>query len=331
MRRRFAVTMAALMISAIFVGAASAATVLKVAFNQDKTHPQYIAMEEFGKELKAKTNGEYEIQIFPNALLGAQKETLEMVQSGTVAMSIVANALLENWNPDFVVFNLPYVFKSVDEQKAIVNDPAIVGDLYDSINSHGIKVLAAFHGGVRNVYCKKVVKVPADLKGLKIRVMQSDTNISMMNMMGGTGIAMSQGDVYTAIQTGVLDGAENNELIYNSLLQYEVAPYYNYTQHLMQPDMLTISTEVWNSLPDNVKAIFAEGIPKAVDLEYSSFAGAVKTAFANVEKNCKDLVITRPDITPFQEAVAPLTESKLTTPASKAIYQRIQDYRAAHK
>jgi len=149
--------------------------------------------------------------------------------------------------------------------------------------------------------------------------------------MGGTGIAMSQGDVYTAIQTGVLDGAENNELIYNSLLQYEVAPYYNYTQHLMQPDMLTISTEVWNSLPDNVKTIFAEGIPKAIDLEYSSFAGAVETALANVKKNCKDLVISHPDITPFQEAVAPLTESKLTTPAAKGIYQKIQDYRAAHK
>lgn len=327
MKKYFVGIVAALVMTVMFFGTATAATVLKVAFNQDNTHPQYIAMEQFGKALKSKTDGQYEIQIFPNELLGAQKETLEMVQSGTIAMAIVANSLLENWNPDFVVFNLPYVFESVEEQKAIVNDPEIVGELYNSIEDQGIKVLAAFHGGVRNVYCKKPINTPADLKGLKIRVMQSDTNISMMNLMGATGIAMGQGDVYTAIQTGVLDGAENNELIYNSLLHYEVAPCYSYTKHLMQPDMLTISTEVWNSLPDDVKAIFETEIPKAIDLEYSSFDDAVKAALENVKAKCKDLVITYPDITPFQEAVAPLTESKLTTPAAKKIYKQILEYR----
>lgn len=317
----------AFVLSIVSVNIASAATVLKIAFNQDKNHPQYIAMEEFGKILKDKTKGEYEIQIFPNELLGAQKETLEMVQTGTIAMAIVANALLENWNPDFAVFNLPYMFESVEEQKSIVNNPEIVGDLYRSLEPQGIKVLGAFHGGVRNVYCKKPIKSPNDLNGLKIRVMQSDTMISMMNMMGGTGISMGQGDVYTAIQTGVIDGAENNELIYNSLLQYEVAPCYSYTKHLMQPDMLTISTEVWDSLPDNVKAIFEAEIPKAIDLEFSSFDDAVKAALANVKAKCEDLVITYPDITPFQEAVAPLTKSKLTTPGAKKIYEQILEFR----
>ncbi|WP_303881450.1 TRAP transporter substrate-binding protein [Acetomicrobium mobile] len=329
MKRRLVGVIIGLVISIVFINTASAATTLKIAFNQDKSHPQYIAMEQFGKILKDKTKGEYEVQIFPNELLGAQKETLEMVQSGTIAMAIVANALLENWNSDFAVFNLPYMFESVDEQKAIVNNPEIVGDLYRSLEPHGIKVLAAFHGGVRNVYCKKPINSPSDLNGLKIRVMQSDTMISMMNMMGGTGISMGQGDVYTAIQTGVIDGAENNELIYNSLLHYEVAPCYSYTKHLMQPDVLTISTEVWNLLPDNVKAIFEAEIPKAIDLEYSSFDDAVKTALANVKSKCENLVITYPDITPFQEAVAPLTESKLTTPAAKQIYKQILEYRSS--
>jgi len=321
----------ALVLSVMLINSASAATVLKIAFNQDKNHPQYIAMEQFGKVLRDKTKGEYEVQIFPNELLGAQKETLEMVQSGTIAMAVVANALLENWNPDFAVFNLPYMFESVDEQKAIVNNPKIVGDLYRSLEPQGIKILAAFHGGVRNVYCKKPIKSPNDLKGLKIRVMQSDTMISMMNMMGGTGISMGQGDVYTAIQTGVIDGAENNELIYNSLSHYEVAPCYSYTKHLMQPDMLAISTEVWNSFPDNVKKIFEIEIPKAIDFEYDSFDDAVKVALSNVKSKCKNLVITYPDITPFQKAVAPLTESKLATPAAKKIYKEILEYRNSQK
>lgn len=329
MKRSLVGVLLAVMVLAVFCAPVFAADVLKLAFNQDETHPQYIAMQEFGKALKAKTNGEYEIEIFPKELLGAQKETLEMVQTGSIAMAIVANSLLESWNPDFVVFNLPYVFASVKHQQAVVNDPKIVGELFNSIGNQGVKVLAAFHGGVRNVYSKKVVKTPADLKGLKIRVMQSDTNLAMMGLMGGTGIAMGQGEVYTAIQTGVLDGAENNELIYNSLLQYEVAPFYNYTKHLMQPDMLTISTEVWDSLPNNVKKIFEEDLPAAVKLEYDSFAGAVKTALDVVKT--KGVTITEIDIKPFQNAVASLTESKLKSDVTKKIYQQIKDAEAANK
>lgn len=303
---------------------------LKLAFNQDETHPQYIAMKQFGDTLFEKTNGAYAIEIYPSELLGAQKETLEMVQSGTIAMSMVANSLLENWNADFVVFNLPYVFVSVDHQKAIVNDPEVVGDLYNSIEDQGIKVLAAFHGGVRNVYTSKApITSPSDLQGDQIRVMQSDTNLKMMDMMGGTGIAMGQGDVYTAIQTGVLDGAENNELIFDRLLQYEVAPYYNYTKHLMIPDVLTISTTVWNELPEDVKQVFNEELPNAVDLEYDIFDTAVKESLANVKE--KGAIITELDITSFMEAVAPLTESKLTTDTTKEIYNQIKAVESEYK
>lgn len=305
-------------------------TTLEVAFNQDETHPQYIAMKQFGDSLFEKTDGQYAIEIYPSELLGAQKETLEMVQSGTIAMSIVANSLLENWNPDFVVFNLPYVFASVEHQKAIVNDPEVVGDLYKSIENQGIKVLAAFHGGVRNVYTSKApVTSPSDLSGDKIRVMQSDTNLKMLDMMGGTGIAMGQGDVYTAIQTGVLDGAENNELIFDKLLQYEVAPYYNYTKHLMQPDMLTISTTVWEELPEDVKKIFVEELPAAVDLEFETFEVAVKESLANVKE--KGAIITELDISSFMDSVAPLTESKLTTDVTKNIYEKIKAIESDYK
>lgn len=297
---------------------------LEIAFNQKENHPQYIALEAFGKALEERTNGAYTVEVFPSELLGAQKETLEMVQSGTIAMTMVGNSILENWNSDFSIFNLPYTFYSIDHQKAVVNNPEIVGELYNSLEGQGIKVLAAFHGGVRNVYTSKgSIMTPEDLKGLQIRVMQSDTNIAMMNMLGGVGVAMGQGEVYTAIQTGVLDGAENNELIFNDLLQYEVAPYYSYTKHLMMPDMLTISTTVWNEMPDDVKAIFNEELMKAVDLEYDSFADAVTVALeAAVEKGA---IIAEPDIMPFMEAVAPLTDTKITTDVTKKIYEQIKE------
>lgn len=309
-----------------FSGASLAAqkpVVFEVAFNQPETHPQFQAMKKMGEALKARTNGAYSIEVFPNELLGAQKETVEMVQTGTIAMSITAGSLLESWNPDFAVFNLPYMFTSIDQQKKVVNDPEIVGELYNSIADKGIVVLGAFHGGVRNVYLKKgPVKEPADLAGLKVRVMQSDTNIKMLNMMGGSGISMGQGDVYTAIQTGVLDGGENNEIVFSSLKQVEVAPYYSYTRHLMMPDYLVINTKLYKGLPADVKKIFDEELAKAIDTEYALFAEAVAKSKADAEKAGGKF--NEADVAAFKKAVAPLTEEKLTSPVTKAIYAKIQ-------
>ena len=215
------------------------------------------------------------------------------------------------------------MFTSVEQQKKVVNDPAIVGELYNSIADKGIVVLAAFHGGVRNVYLKKgPVKEPADLAGLKVRVMQSDTNIKMLNMMGGSGISMGQGDVYTAIQTGVLDGGENNEIVFSSLKQVEVAPYYSYTRHLMMPDYLVINTNIYKNMPSDVKKIFDEELAKAVDTEYALFADAVAKAKADAEKAGGKF--SEADVAAFKKAVAPLTEEKLTSPVTKAIYAKIQ-------
>ncbi|WP_207552935.1 TRAP transporter substrate-binding protein [Consotaella salsifontis] len=303
---------------------ASAETVLEVAFNQPETHPQYIAMKQFGEALEKRTNGEYKVQIFPNELLGAQKETVEMVQTGTIAMSLAAASLLESWNPDFVIFNLPYMFDSIEQQKKVVNDPEIVGDLYHSVEDQGVIVLAAFHGGVRNVYRKSgPVKEPSDLAGTKVRVMQSDTNIQMMNNMGGVGIAMGQGEVYTAIQTGVLDGGENNEIVFSSLKHDEVAPYYSYTQHLMMPDYLVINADLYNGLPDDVKTIFQEELAKAVDTEYASFADSVAKAKADAE--AAGAKFNDVDLAAFREAVKPLVESKLNDDVTKTIYKKIRE------
>jgi len=302
------------------------AIVLELAFNQNENHPQYKAMKAFGEALSERTNGAYKLEIFPNELLGAQKETVEMVQSGTIAMSLAGGSLLENWNPDFCVFQLPYIFESIDHQRAIVNDPAIVGELYESTADQGIIVLAAFHAGVRNVYTKVgPITKPEDLKGLQIRVMQSDTNLKMMELMGGIGIAMGQGEVYTAIQTGVLDGGENNELIYSSLLHTEVAPYYSYTRHLMFPDYLVINADLWNGLPDDVKAIFKEELAVAVDYEFDNFAADVAAAKqAAIDAGAQ---FNEADMAAFQEAVAPLVDSKITTDVTKKIYKAVKEWK----
>jgi tripartite ATP-independent transporter DctP family solute receptor len=299
-------------------------TTLKMAFNQPDTHPQYKAMEDLSKKFYDATDGAYKIELYPNELLGAQRETIEFVQTGTIAMSIVVGGLLENLNEDFVVFNLPYVFNSPEHQMSVVNNPDIVGDLYTSLEGDGINVLGAFHSGSRNVYNnKKPIETPEDLKGMKIRIIESDTNVQMMKMMGGVGTPMGQGEVYTAIQSGVLEGGENNELIYSNLKHSEIAPYYSYTQHLMFPDYLIINHDILANMSDEHKEILQKELAAAIDMEVKLWDEEVAKAIESAEQG--GAKFNRPDIKLFQDAVKPLVEEKLTSDTAKTLYEKVRD------
>jgi tripartite ATP-independent transporter DctP family solute receptor len=298
--------------------------ILKVAFNQTDRHPQYQAIVEFGKAFNERTDGRYKVEIYPSELLGAQRETVELVQSGTIAMSIVAGPLMENLNPDFSIFNLPYVFNSVDHQMSIINDPEIVSDLYESLRGDKIDVVAAFHGGVRNVYnSKKAINTPEDLAGMKIRVMESDTNVQMMKYMGGTGTPMGQGEVYTAIQSGVLEGGENNELVFNDLKHVEIAPYYSYTQHLMIPDYLIINSDLLSGMTEEDQKAFHEELAKAIESEVAMFDEQVERAKEEAEE--AGAKFNEVDLKAFQEAVQPLIDEKTgANENTKQIYEKIK-------
>ena len=312
--------------AALFAIAPASADVMNLAFNQPEDHPEYRSIAQFSDKLKEATGGEWSIEIFPNELLGSQKETIEMVQNGALPFSLVAGSLLENWNPDFAVFNLPYVFKDYKHLQRVVKDKAVVGDLFKSLENQGITVLCAMYSGTRNVYTKnKEVRTPADLSGLKIRVMQSDTMVKMLNYMGGTGTPMGQGEVYTAIQTGVLDGAENNEVTYYALKQHEVGPIYNLTGHLMMPDYIVTNTAYFNSLPDNVKQFFADNIDALVDTEFEMFQQEVSKSLEKAKKEGTKVIEADKDA--FKKAVQPLIDEKVSTDSAKKLYEAVQKSR----
>ncbi|SDD47088.1 tripartite ATP-independent transporter solute receptor, DctP family [Sanguibacter gelidistatuariae] len=297
--------------------------VFKVAFNQTESHPQYKALEALGDRLKERTDGRYDLEVFPNETLGSQKDTIELVQAGSIDFSMVSGSLLENFNPDFVVFNLPYVFDSKEHQSAVVNDPEITADLFSSIEDKGISVLAGFHGGIRNVYnSEKPINTPADLAGMKIRVIESDTNLRMMELMGGSGTPMGQGEVYTAIQSGVLSGAENNESIYANLKHAEIAPYYSYTRHLMFPDYLIVNPKTMDALSAEDQKIFSEELAAALVEEGDFWADEVKTSIATAE--AAGAKFNEVDADAFRDALAPLVEEKLTTQVSKDLYAKVR-------
>ncbi|TWF74648.1 tripartite ATP-independent transporter DctP family solute receptor [Pseudonocardia hierapolitana] len=301
--------------------AASAETVFRVAFNQPENHPQFIAMQAMGERLAERTGGRYGIEVYPNETLGAQRETIELVQSGALDMSMVASPLLENFNPDFVAFNLPFTFDSQDHQRQVANDPAIVSELYSSLDGQNIHVLAAFHGGVRSMYNPRgPITTPADLAGMKVRVIESDTNIAMIRLMGGSGTPMGMGEVYTALQSGVIDAAENNELTYFNSKHSEVAPYYSYTRHLMLPDYLIINPAVLAGMSPEHRTIFTEEVRAAVEEEGQLW----KTEIARVTQAAKDAgaQFNEVDTTAFAAAIRPLVEQKLTSDVARRIHEQ---------
>ena len=297
-------------------------TTLKLAFNQSEKHPQYLALSEMSDAFYEKTGGAYRIEISPNELLGSQKDAFELVQSGTIQMAMVANSIVENVNPDFAVLGLPYAYDSVEHQKKVFTSGAL-DDIFASTEANNFSVMAAFTAGARCIYTDKPVQTPADLKGYKIRVMESQTCIAMLDAMGGVGTPMAQGEVYTAIQQGVINGGENNEITYADLKHYEVAPYFSYTRHLMIPDLLVMNTAALKGMSEEdqqtLKDLCKEYTEREFQLWDENLEGAKKTA---EEAGAQFIDV---DITPFQEACQSVIDNVTSkSEGAKTLYEEIR-------
>lgn len=298
--------------------------ILKVAFNQSDNHPQYKALKEMSRALYDQTEGRYALQIHPNELLGNQKDAFEMVQSGTIAMAMVANSIVENVNSDFAVLGLPYAYDSVEHQKKVFTS-GILDEIFASTSANKFNVMAAFTAGSRCVYTDKPIHTPEDLKGYKIRVMESPTCISMLNDMGGVATPMSQGEVYTAIQQGTIEGGENNEVTYTDLKHYEVAPYFSYTKHLMIPDLLVMSTEVLENMPEEDQQLLNELCKEYTAREFEIWEEQVEVAKQTATEGGA-IFVEDVDIVPFQEKCQSLIDTVTAkSEGAKELYNAIRE------
>lgn len=296
--------------------------VLKVAFNQSENHPQYKALEEFSKELETQTNGAYKLEISPNELLGDQRATAELVQNGVIQMSVVGNPVVESFNKDFAVIGLPYLYDSLEHQKKVFLS-GVLEPLFESTASSGFEVIGAFTAGARCLYTDKPMTKPEDLKGYKFRVMQSDTMKKMVDYMGGVGTPMGQGEVYTAVQQGVIEGGENNEVTYVDLKHYEIAPYFSYTNHLMVPDLIIINEDLYKGMTPENRKIFDDLMYKTIENEFEIWNDNVEAAKKVATENGAKFIEV--DIKPFQERVKPLQEEVAnSSEMTKKIYTDVR-------
>jgi tripartite ATP-independent transporter DctP family solute receptor len=291
-------------------GAAEGGKTLRLAINQTEDYPSTVALTNFGERLSEATDGRWAIDVYPNEQLGAQAETLQLVSDGAVDLAIVAGPQLENLNKDFVVVNMPGVFESDAHEMAVVNDDEIMGDLYSSLEGENVSVMGGFTAGMRGVYTVDgPIETPEDLAGMKIRVQETDTMIRMIELMGGTATPMAFGEVYTALQSGVIDGAENAEPSYTTQKHYEVATHYSYTNHLINSDFLIMNTELLDSMSEEDRATFEEEWDATIEEYAGMWQESIDTAIEEAEAG--GVIFTTPDQEAFAEALAPLADEVL--------------------
>ncbi|MDZ7866847.1 TRAP transporter substrate-binding protein [Acidovorax sp.] len=231
--------------------------VLKAADVHPAGYPNVVAVENMGKKLEAATQGRLKIQTFPGGVLGGEKEMIEQTQVGAINILRTSLGPVGTVVPEVNVFNMPFVFRSQDHMRAVI-DGAIGDELLAKISASPAKLVAIgwMDGGSRSLYTKKPVRTPADLKGQKIRMMGNPLFVDTMNAMGGNGISMGYGEVFTALQTGVVDGAENNAPSFFTSNHYSTgAKYYTQTNHLIIPELLVVSKATWDKLSKDDQAL----------------------------------------------------------------------------
>jgi tripartite ATP-independent transporter DctP family solute receptor len=327
-RREFLGTSAAAAMAAGGLGTvalAQAKIVLKATDVHPLGYPTVEAVVRMGKKLEAATNGRLSIQMFPSMQLGGEKEMIEQAQVGALQIARISVGPMGPLVPELNVFNLPFMFRDNTHMEKVIDGP--IGDeLLKKLSDHptaGLIGLCWMNGGTRNVYnSKHAVKTVADLKGLKIRMMGNPVFVDTMNALGGNGVAMGFDQLVNALQTGVVDGAENNEPSYETGQHYRYAKFYSRTGHLMIPELLVFSKRTWATLSADEQALIMKSSKEAqqeqrklwYEMEQKSIA---KLKEAGIEIN------EVADKKQFQDAVKPVWDKYGAQHA--ALIQRIQD------
>lgn len=279
--------------------------VLRLAENQPEDYPTTIGDKEFARIVEEKTNGRIKIEVYAGGQLGDEKSVIEMVQMGGLDFARVNAQPLSDFVKKLRVLSLPYLFDNEEHLWKVLNGP-IGEEILDALKDAKMVGLAYYDSGARSFYnSKREVKSPADLKGLKIRVQQSELMVNLVNALGASATPIPYGEVYSALQTGVIDGAENNWPSYYSTSHYEVAKFYTLDYHTRTPEVVIASKALWDKLSDADKQIIKDAAKASVEVQRKAWKEFEKKAIEGVK--AKGNIITEvTDLKPWQEAVAPL-------------------------
>ena len=277
---------------------------IRLGHGLDTNHSVHKAMVKMGEELYRLSSGTMDLKIYPNQQLGSERECLELLQIGSLDVTKVSTGVLENFSPNMKVFGLPYLFRDKAHSFKVL-DGEIGKKLLDETLAFRIKGLAYYDAGSRSFYTKnKPIYTPADLEGLKVRVMESVTAMKMVESMGGSPTPISWGELYTSLQQEVVDGAENNPPSFYLSKQFEVCKYYTLDEHTTLPDVLVCGSYFWDTLNEEQKKWMQEAVDISVRYQRTLWAASEAYSLEQLEKSGVQIIY--PDKSAFAQLVKPV-------------------------
>lgn len=297
-------------------------TELKLAHGLPTDHPVHKAMVFMAQRCDELSEGKLTVEVYPAEQLGSEQQCVELVQIGSLAITKVSAAVMESFTDHYKVFGLPYVFRS-KEHAFKVMDGDIGKELLLSTENIWIRGLCYYDAGSRSFYTNsKPINHPDDLAGMKIRVMRSITAVEMIRALGGSATPISYGELYTALQSGVVDGAENNPPSLYTSRHYEVCKYYSLDEHTTIPDVLVISQKVWAKLSEQEQKWLQQAADESAILQRKLWAESEMKSLEELQK--AGVTINYPDKAPFIEKVQPLLENYRNNTVIYSLIKRIQ-------
>ena len=296
---------------------------IKLAHGLDVNHSVHLAMVKMGVDLKELSDGKLILEIYPSQQLGTERQCLELLQIGSLDMTKVSVGVLENFAPKMKILGLPFLFR--DRQHAFkVLDGPVGRQLLEDGEKYWLKGLGYYDAGSRSFYTKdRPINSPDDLAGLKIRVMESVTAIDMVTSLGGSPTPISWGELYTSLQQGVVDGAENNPPSFYLSRHYEVCKYYSLDEHTVLPDVLLAGTHLWNKLSLEEKKWLTQAVENSISYQRKLWMESEKEALDAVQE--AGVKIIRPDKTLFSEKVKGIYEQYKENEELNRLIQEIQE------
>jgi len=296
---------------------------LKLSHSLPVDHPVHQAMEYMAKRCYELSNGNLQLEIYPSGQLGSEQQCVELTQIGSLAITKISAAVMESFKPEYKVLGLPYLFRDTDHLFKVLNGK-IGKELLASTEKKMIRGLCFYDAGSRSFYTiSKPILKPDDLKGLKIRVMKSQTAMDMVKALGGSPTPISYGELYTALQSGVVDGAENNPPSLFTSHHFEVCKHYSLDEHTSVPDVMIISMHVWKHLSDQEKDWLQQAADESVPVQRELWAKSVKYSMEEMQK--AGVKVYYPDKKLFAAKVEPIYKMyKDSQPAIWSLIERIK-------
>jgi tripartite ATP-independent transporter DctP family solute receptor len=296
---------------------------LKLAHGLNEAHPVHHGMVEMARNLKEISNGQMTIELYANGQLGQERELLELLQIGSLDMTKVSAGILENFVPEMKVLTLPYIFRDSSHAWSVLQGP-IGHQLLEKGHAYWLRGLCFYDAGSRSFYSKdKPIQSPDDLKGLKIRVMNSQSAVDMVSALGGSPTPVSFGELYTALQQGVVDAAENNAPSFYTSRHYEICKYYSIDEHATIPDVLIVSTYLWDKLNEQEREWLQKAADNSVNYQKQVWAESVKESLKLVQE--AGVQISHPEKLPFQNKVNHLYDAYKSNPGIYTLIKEIQN------